>query len=79
VSPSKHGSALGAAILGAIAAGQQVTGFKSIAEAIRGMQPKSARPILIRPRKREARVYDKVYSDYRRLAKALTELNNQTS
>ncbi|HUR45211.1 MAG TPA: ribulokinase, partial [Candidatus Saccharimonadales bacterium] len=75
VHPCAHGSALGAAILGAVAAGSQATGFASVGSAIRKMaQPRSARPVIVRPRRREAKIYHSVYSDYRKLADALVQL-----
>jgi L-ribulokinase len=72
---SKHGSALGAAILGAVAAGVRATGFSSVRAAIREMaQPKSAKPVIVKPHKAETRVYQSVYSEYRKLAGALVQL-----
>jgi L-ribulokinase len=74
---SKHGSALGAAILGAVAAGPRVTGFSSVQAAIRRMaQPKSAKPFIVKPRRNQTRIYNAVYSEYRKLAGALVQLKD---
>lgn len=63
VHPSKHGPALGAAILGALAAGA----FSSPAAAIRAMAAaKTAR--VVQPNRAHRSSYAKLYRDYRRLA-----------
>lgn len=76
VHPSKQGPALGAAILGVLAAGSRATGFKSAAAAIHAM----ARPIagspdralrLVRPDRRAHRQYQSLYQRYRELADVL--------
>lgn len=73
VHPSKHGPALGAAILGALAAGKERTGFSSAAAAIRAMAavPKGAsgRELrVVRPNRRHRGAYEAAYKEYRRLA-----------
>jgi L-ribulokinase len=76
VHPSKQGSALGAAILGVLAAGKQASGFSSPAGAIRTMAaPRKnvpgREPILVRPQKNRQNQYESVYQDYRNLADLL--------
>ena len=73
VHPSKHGPALGAAILGALAAGKERTGFSSAGAATRAMAavPKGAsgRELrVVRPNRRHRAAYDAAYKEYRRLA-----------
>jgi L-ribulokinase len=72
VHPSRHGSALGAAILGALAAGPKQTGFKSTSAAIRAMassqRGKKPGSVVVRPSRRHREIYDNVYKEYRDLA-----------
>ncbi len=69
VHPSKHGPALGAAILGVLAAGRAVTGFSSTAAAVKAMaQPAGQAPRVVRPNAKHHRTYQAVYEQYRRLA-----------
>lgn len=63
VHPCKHGPALGAAILGALAAGA----FASPNAAIRAMATAKAAPI-IKPKTKHRTTYDQVYASYRELA-----------
>jgi L-ribulokinase len=63
VHPCKHGPALGAAILGALAAGA----FPSSTAAIRAMATAKAAPV-IKPRANHRRAYDGLYARYRELA-----------
>jgi L-ribulokinase len=72
IHPSQHGPALGAAILGALAAGEP-RGFRSTAQAVKSMAaPKNARrgqkPTIIRPNRQSRTAYDKIYEEYRKLA-----------
>ena len=71
VHPSRHGSALGAAILGALAAGPKQTGFKSTSAAIKAMasSPRGNKgtSVVVRPNRRHRQIYDNVYKEYRRL------------
>jgi L-ribulokinase len=72
VHPSKHGPALGAAILGALAAGER-TGFLSAAAAVRAMAaPKRGVPgrelLVVRPNRGHRAAYEKSYQEYRALA-----------
>lgn len=67
VHPCKHGPALGAAILGALAAGA----FASPSAAIRAMATAQAAPV-VKPTARHRRAYDKLYRQYRELAAHLS-------
>jgi L-ribulokinase len=72
VHPSRHGSALGAAILGALAAGPKQTGFKSTSAAIRAMasssRDRNEKAVVVRPTKRHREIYNDLYKEYRGLA-----------
>ena len=66
VHPAKQGPALGAAILGALAAGL----FPSPAEAIAAMaSPKPATARLFQPDTSHTGAYDRIYAEYRALAR----------
>lgn len=72
VHPNRHGTALGAAILGALAARKRA-GFRSAATAVHSMAaPKRGtpgrEPLLVRPNSRNSAIYDDAYKEYRRLA-----------
>lgn len=73
IHPCKHGPALGAAILGALAAGKKTSGFAHASAAIRAMAtPKrkssgdSAK--VVRPVAAHRDAYRRAYQDYRQLA-----------
>lgn len=70
VHPCKHGPALGAAILGAVAAGKKQTGFGSVAAAVRAMaQPRgNGAARTVSPTRGHRRAYDELYRRYRELA-----------
>ena len=69
VSGAKQGPALGAAILGAIAAGKSETGFASVAAAVREMStPANRLSRTVKPRRRHRAAYDDLYLRYRALA-----------
>jgi L-ribulokinase len=79
VPPSKQGPALGAAILGALAAGSKMTGFRSAASAIRAMAQPNAdnpqrAPRLVRPERRAQRQYQELYQIYRELATSIRQM-----
>jgi L-ribulokinase len=69
IAATKHGPALGAAILGALAAGER-TGFGSAAEAIRAMAqaPQGDRQQVVSPSAEAQAAYQSIYREYRRLA-----------
>jgi L-ribulokinase len=71
VHPAAEGPALGAAILGALAAGRSRTGFGSASAAIRGMASGSGEPRRFKPTRGDRAAYDEVYRRYRDLAAAL--------
>jgi len=78
VHPSRQGPALGAAILGVLAAGRKASGFGSAAAAIRAMATarrglKGREPTVVRPRRRDAKRYEPVYREYRRMADVLAK------
>jgi L-ribulokinase len=69
VHPSQQGPALGAAILGALAAGE----FSSPGAAIRAMSvPKAGTAQIFKPNRSNRKAYDAVYRDYRRLGDFLS-------
>lgn len=75
VHPSKHGPALGAAILGALAAGRETTGFESVSEAIRAMaSPPEVRKATrtVKPIRQATKAYGAIYQRYRGLASLLS-------
>jgi L-ribulokinase len=63
VHPCKHGPALGAAILGALAAGS----FSSPTAAIRAMATAKSAPV-VKPKRQHRAAYDRLYGNYRKLA-----------
>jgi L-ribulokinase len=65
---SDESVALGAAILGALAAGESATGHASISQAIHAMAPQRNEPIY-RPDLRARKQYDKLYEIYRGLCR----------
>lgn len=73
VHPSKQGPALGAAILGALAAGE----FTSPAAAIRAMaKPKAGTAPTFKPNRSNRPLYDALYREYRRLGDFLSAKTN---
>jgi L-ribulokinase len=73
VHPSKQGPALGAAILGVLAAGRESSGFSTPAAAIRAMAaPRKGiagrEAKIVRPDRKRHRQYSEFYNRYRKLA-----------
>jgi L-ribulokinase len=64
---SEQSVALGAAILGALAAGESATGHASLSQAIHAMA-RQREDVMYRPDLRARRAYDRVYRLYRELA-----------
>jgi L-ribulokinase len=64
---SDQSVALGAAILGALAAGESATGHASISQAIHAMA-RQREDVTYRPDLRARREYDKIYALYRRMS-----------
>jgi len=76
VHPSTQGPALGAAILGVLAAGSKASGFRSVAAAIRAMAvPQASRGktamVTVQPDRRARKAYAPLYRRYRDLAELL--------
>ena len=70
---AKQGPALGAAILGALAAGE----FRDAPAAIRAMaQPKGVKPRVVSPQRPDVKSYERIYADYRALADAVRCLSH---
>jgi L-ribulokinase len=74
IHPCQYGPALGAAILGTLAAGGEATGFASPAAAIQAMAaPRADDPAraarTVQPTRANERAYDSAYREYRDLAK----------
>lgn len=75
VHPSTQGPAVGAAVLGMVAAPTSKTGFQSVAEAINAMaNTPGATSAFIHPRAQRTQEYNALYLKYRMLAKAIQEL-----
>ncbi len=76
VHPSKQGPALGAAILGAVAAGKRASGFSTVRSAVRtigGVRKDidGRRGVLVTPDKANTKRYDPLYKRYRETAQFL--------
>jgi len=74
VPSTQHGPALGAAMLGVLAAGRKATGFASATAAIRTLASGGAKKgggdaLVYRPNRSHGQTYDAIYGDYRQLAK----------
>ena len=67
LAPTDQSVALGAAILGCLAAGEQATGYASMSQAIHAMAPERE-DLISRPDLRARKAYDKLYEVYRSLA-----------
>jgi L-ribulokinase len=80
VHPCQYGPALGAAILGTLAAGGDVSGFASPASAIQAMaEPQVENPAraarTVQPTRANEHAYDSAYREYRDLAKHFQQLS----
>ncbi|QEF99112.1 Ribulokinase [Stieleria maiorica] len=75
VHPSEQGPAIGAAVLGMIAAGESKSGFASVADAARAMAgvPESEKKI-VKPNLDDQASYHELYRRYRNLAEAIRTL-----
>ncbi|MFA9476816.1 ribulokinase [Phycisphaerales bacterium AB-hyl4] len=76
VHPSTQGPALGAAILGVLAAGKSASGFASPGAAIKAMaeadpKRKDRKPIIVKPDRKATRIYTEQYIRYRQWADTL--------
>ncbi|WDQ18137.1 ribulokinase [Rhodopirellula sp. P2] len=74
IHPSSQGPAVGAAVLGMVAAGPEKTPFSSIAEAATAMAavPEDQRDLIL-PRLERTQAYDVLYRRYRQLALAVAQ------
>jgi L-ribulokinase len=72
---SDESVALGAAILGALAAGQEATGHASISQAIQAMAPERDEPVY-RPDLVARKQYDRLYELYRELSASDATVTN---
>ena len=77
VPPSQHGPALGAAILGVLAAGPKASGFRSPTAAIVAMAGGKARnsATIVKPQRANRKAYDALYAAYRDLAQLTQDLS----
>ena len=78
VHPSTQGPAVGAAVLGMVAAGEAKSGLADVEAAARAMAASDDSRI-VAPSADDAAVYDRLYADYRRLAAAVVEMNQPAS
>jgi L-ribulokinase len=77
VHPSRHACAVGAAVLGMIAAGQDKSGFSDVTSAAQAMAAAPAdQLLLVLCDRSQARAYDGLYARYRQLAQSLQALNH---
>jgi len=71
---SKQGPARGAAVLGVLAAGREVSGFPSVTAAVRTMgSPPGLKSKRVIPQRSSKNAYQRLYSQYRRLAEQLKQ------
>ena len=75
IHPSTHGPAVGAAVLGMIAAGPDKSGFPNVAAASAAMSSGQGESIAIAPRADRHQAYQPLYQNYRRLAAAIESLS----
>ncbi len=79
IHPATQGSAIGAAVLGMLAAGPQLSGFATVSQAVRTMAAVAPdRRDLIYPRAERARRYDLIYHEYRQTARWSSENSTMT-
>ena len=72
VHPSQQGPAVGAAVLGMLAAGEAKSGFASVADAAKAMAAVPAsKKKLVKPDLKDKASYDELYFRYRNLAEAV--------
>ena len=75
VHPSQHGCAVGAAVLGMLAAGPRQSGFQSVSKAARAMAGVTGDQLrIVRPEAAAATAYQPIYTRYRQLAAQLVRL-----
>lgn len=75
VHPSQQGPAIGAAVLGMVAAGNEKSGFTSVSEAATAMAAvPDVEKRLVRPNQEHIAIYQELYGRYRELATHIQEL-----
>lgn len=75
VHPSQHGCAVGAAVLGMLAAGVEKSGFGSVAAAVSAMASTPASTqVTVKPIEANVIAYGQLYKKYRKLADAIRQL-----
>lgn len=81
IAAARQGPALGAAILGALAAGKEATGFDSGERAIHAMaaSKNDATPIVVAPNAAHRAAYDTVYERYRALAEVIQQQSRRST
>ncbi len=75
IHPSTQGPAVGAAVLGMIAAGADKSGFPSVAAAATAMASGQGTTTTIAPRSDRHQAYQSLYQNYRRLAVTIQSLS----
>lgn len=73
LSKSRNSGALGSAILGALAAGPGVSGFRDAADAVRALG--AVKDTVVRPIEENRRIYDRLYAEYRTLYEYFSKTN----
>jgi L-ribulokinase len=75
IHPSTQGPAVGAAVLGMIASGKEISGFESVVQASQVMAsvPENQKDI-VRPNLEHLQAYESLYREYRSLAQSTTGL-----
>ncbi|MEM9828810.1 MAG: ribulokinase [Planctomycetota bacterium] len=75
VHPSQQGPAIGAAVLGMIAAGKEKSGFENVAQAATAMAAvPNEKKKMVPPRPQHIEAYHTLYQNYRRLAQHVQQL-----
>ncbi len=75
IHPTTQGPAVGAAVLGMVAAGQRASGFTSISEAAQAMaSAKEGSAVIVQPRGDRHAAYQSLYEEYHKLASAIRAL-----
>ena len=78
IHPSTQGPAVGAAVLGMIAAGPSASGLASVSEAAKAMAASGDEPsVVVQPRADRSRAYQSLYRKYREFAVAIQGLSTQ--
>ncbi|MCO8122021.1 ribulokinase [Stieleria sp. TO1_6] len=71
IHPATQGTAVGAAVLGMVAAGAERSGFPTVADAATAMAGGQGDTITVEPRPQRHQAYQALYQDYRQLAAAI--------